>query len=244
MQKLFRRLREQAQCTCKCARAAEVAQLFRECLACAETRLEFHETLERSATHGARTHARCERSGPVHDALRGDRAVAVAHAQFRDPPQVEVLVDEGADELVDDPRPSGPSARAEAGACAQQGRTRRVTHGRSTRAVPAGCEASARVVCTGRCRCSGANADIHDRRRATAQRRIADPRASSVGRLDGPGARTGVDALRSKPSRFVAAAGLPAVVSAMSPQMTTATIFSTRRNIGRWGGRQEPESRP
>src|SRR5512133_661643 len=36
-----------------------------------------------------------------------------------------------------------------------------------------------------------------------------------------------VDALSSKTSRFVAAAGLSAVVSAMSPQMTTATIFST-----------------
>src|SRR6476646_9934866 len=35
------------------------------------------------------------------------------------------------------------------------------------------------------------------------------------------------DALRSKPSSPVAAAGPSAVVSAMSPQMTTATIFST-----------------
>src|SRR6476660_3279085 len=49
--------------------------------------------------------------------------------------------------------------------------------------------------------------------------------------LCGTTRRTGIpdrfDALRSKPSSPVAAAGLSAVVSAMSPQMTTATIFST-----------------
>src|SRR6188474_322295 len=49
--------------------------------------------------------------------------------------------------------------------------------------------------------------------------------------LSGTTLRTGspdrFDALRSKPSSPVAAAGLSAVVSATSPQMTTATIFST-----------------
>src|SRR6185436_11245963 len=88
----------------ECGRTTEVTQLGCELsTACqALSALQGEEAFELRAAHRARAKSRRESSGPVDDAVCGERTVPIARVQPGEPAEVEVLVDERTHELVQD----------------------------------------------------------------------------------------------------------------------------------------------
>ena len=243
MQELLGRLREGPQCSREGARSTEVAQLRRESATRAETRrcLELQKAIERTSVKCRGAHAGSECSGSLDDALRCQCGVAVARAQPGDASKAEVLIDERADELVDHTTRRGRSSSPQ-----QELAERRVVPGpgRPERQEPDRradrCQTEQRIE---------ARIEIAKPTRIVATRRSSDGSVIArcrksrgrdrLARACRPDSR---EALRKSaaPSEEAEAP----VGRATSPQMTTATNFSTERVIGTRRRGQQAEFPP